>query len=293
MPAGVVRGRDRAAHRLHFRPARPACGGVALSAGHEPQAAGEVRLPRELSEPARLRVRAARHRGCRSALPRIATRAAATGPTSLAAADLVLSPAACYPLYPLGREPRPRARRRTASSMSPRTASAASLRAHSTGCSRSACASSCASARPEEIAAFREGWMTRAQGLAEELALPHTLDVASDPFFGRVGQIMAVSQLQQSLKFELLIPYLRGREAHRVHELQLSPRRISARCGDCYDATRRARAHRLRRLWHGPPGGGAVRQSRHRSGALAGLGAPRARAMSATVIRCGALCDRM
>jgi len=34
--------------------------------------------------------------------------------------------------------------------------------------------------------------------------------VANDPFFGRVGQIMAVSQRQQALKFELLIPYYAG-----------------------------------------------------------------------------------
>ena len=49
--------------------------------------------------------------------------------------------------------------------------------------------------------------MKRAPLLADELGLPHSMDVANDPFFGRVGQIMAVSQRQQSLKFELLIPY--------------------------------------------------------------------------------------
>jgi seryl-tRNA synthetase len=32
------------------------------------------------------------------------------------------------------------------------------------------------------------------------------VDYASDPFFGRVGQMKAVSQKQQSLKFELLVP---------------------------------------------------------------------------------------
>ena len=63
---------------------------------------------------------------------------------------------------------------------------------------------------PEEITAFREAWMARARQLADKLALPYTVDVANDPFFGRVGQIMAVSQLQQSLKFELLIPYYAG-----------------------------------------------------------------------------------
>jgi hypothetical protein len=57
---------------------------------------------------------------------------------------------------------------------------------------------------------FRQQWMARAEKLAAELALPCTLDVANDPFFGRVGQMMAVSQRQNSLKFELLIPYYPG-----------------------------------------------------------------------------------
>jgi seryl-tRNA synthetase len=64
--------------------------------------------------------------------------------------------------------------------------------------------------RPEQITEFRERWMGRARQLAEELALPYAIDVANDPFFGRVGQIMAVSQIQQALKFELLIPYYDG-----------------------------------------------------------------------------------
>ena len=41
----------------------------------------------------------------------------------------------------------------------------------------------------------------------DELALPARIDLANDPFFGRVGQIVAVSQRQQALKFELLIPF--------------------------------------------------------------------------------------
>ena len=38
--------------------------------------------------------------------------------------------------------------------------------------------------------------------------LGYTVEVANDPFFGRGGQLMAVSQRQQSLKFELLIPVI-------------------------------------------------------------------------------------
>ena len=39
-----------------------------------------------------------------------------------------------------------------------------------------------------------------------ELRSPTSDRKASDPFFGRGGKLMAVSQVEQSLKFELLIP---------------------------------------------------------------------------------------
>ena len=60
---------------------------------------------------------------------------------------------------------------------------------------------------PEEIVEYRERWLARAPVIAADLSLPHRIEVANDPFFGRVGQMMAVSQRQQALKFELLIPY--------------------------------------------------------------------------------------
>jgi seryl-tRNA synthetase len=53
---------------------------------------------------------------------------------------------------------------------------------------------------------FRERWKIRAIELANQLALPHQTTAASDPFFGRAGKMMAVSQIEQELKFELLIP---------------------------------------------------------------------------------------
>ena len=64
---------------------------------------------------------------------------------------------------------------------------------------------------PDDVSAFRERWMERAQGIARDLGLTFRVDYASDPFFGRVGQMKAVSQKQQSLKFELLVP-LRSEE---------------------------------------------------------------------------------
>jgi seryl-tRNA synthetase len=129
--------------------------------------------------------------------------------SSLAASDLVLSPAACYPLYPLvasrGRIPVGGLVFDVAADCFRREPSRSLDRLQSFRMREFVRIGS-----PAEITAFRDAWMARAQQLAAELALPATLDAANDPFFGRVGQIMAVSQLQQSLKFELLIPYHAG-----------------------------------------------------------------------------------
>ncbi len=129
--------------------------------------------------------------------------------SSLGAADLVLTPAACYPLYPLvaarGVLPEGGVSVDVAADCFRREPSRSLDRLQSFRMREFVRIGS-----PADITAFREGWMTRARELAAELALPHTMDIANDPFFGRVGQVMAVSQLQQSLKFELLIPYYAG-----------------------------------------------------------------------------------
>jgi seryl-tRNA synthetase len=57
-----------------------------------------------------------------------------------------------------------------------------------------------------EVTEFRNRWMNHARALADELGLACSVKPASDPFFGRTGQLLAVSQLQQALKFELLVP---------------------------------------------------------------------------------------
>jgi seryl-tRNA synthetase len=128
---------------------------------------------------------------------------------SLAPADLVLSPAACYPVYPLaaerGRLPPDGWIFDVAADCFRREPSRELDRLQSFKMREFVRIGS-----PEAILAFREEWMSRARQLAAELALPCTLEVASDPFFGRVGQMMAVSQMQQSLKFELLIRYYEG-----------------------------------------------------------------------------------
>lgn len=129
--------------------------------------------------------------------------------TSLAAADLVLTPAACYPLYPLvaarGGVPAGGLIFDVAADCFRREPSRALDRLQSFRMREYVRIGS-----PEEITSFRDAWMERARELAAELSLPCALEVANDPFFGRVGQVMAVSQIQQSLKFELLIPYYAG-----------------------------------------------------------------------------------
>ena len=64
----------------------------------------------------------------------------------------------------------------------------------------------CLHRHARQIDAFRRRWMKLAEGFAGRLGLSWRIDYASDPFFGRVGQLMAVSQVEQALKFELLIP---------------------------------------------------------------------------------------
>jgi seryl-tRNA synthetase len=128
---------------------------------------------------------------------------------ALTPSDLVLSPAACYPVYPLAaaRGPVPAGGLLfdVAADCFRHEPSRALNRLQSFRMREFV-----RIATPEEITTFGEYWMARAPQLAAELALPCKLDVASDPFFGRVGQIMAVSQRQQALKFELLIPYHEG-----------------------------------------------------------------------------------
>jgi seryl-tRNA synthetase len=61
-------------------------------------------------------------------------------------------------------------------------------------------------ADPETVIAWREKWLARAQSFAAALGLDARSDVASDPFFGRGGKLLAVSQRELRLKLEILTP---------------------------------------------------------------------------------------
>ena len=125
--------------------------------------------------------------------------------TSLDAADLVLAPAACYPVYPLAAERGPVPAGGllfdVACDCFRREPSRDIDRFQSFRMREYVCIGT-----PDEIQDFREQWIERAKGIADRLTLPYTVDLASDPFFGRGGQLVAISQIQQALKFELLVP---------------------------------------------------------------------------------------
>ncbi len=125
----------------------------------------------------------------------------------LSAGDLVLTPAACYPLYPI-------------------LAARGGLSEGGVTCD---VACECFRREPstamdrfqsfrmrefvrigaaQDIVQFRQDWIARARALADDLGLPHKIDLASDPFFGRTGVLMANSQIEQALKFELLVPVI-------------------------------------------------------------------------------------
>jgi seryl-tRNA synthetase len=123
----------------------------------------------------------------------------------LAAADLVLSPAACYPVYPLvasrGHVPAGGLIFDVACDCFRREPSKLLDRLQSFRMREYVCVGS-----PAQVQDFRARWMKRAEGFAGQLGLPYRIDQASDPFFGRGGKLMAMSQVEQALKFELLVP---------------------------------------------------------------------------------------
>ncbi len=124
---------------------------------------------------------------------------------ALSAADLVLTPAACYPIYPLvasrGEVPTAGLLFDVAGDCFRREPSRDLDRLQSFRMREYVCVGTA-----KQIEDFRSRWMARARELAAELDLPYHLEQASDAFFGRGGKLMAMSQIEQALKFELLVP---------------------------------------------------------------------------------------
>ena len=118
-------------------------------------------------------------------------------------ADVVLRPAACHPLYPLctGRLEEGGRRYevhgwcfRHEPSRDP--ARMQSFRMHEF----------VFIGEPQGTVEHRDLWLERGTELLEGLGLPVDIVVANDPFFGRVGKILAVGQRDEALKLEWVTP---------------------------------------------------------------------------------------
>lgn len=121
------------------------------------------------------------------------------------ATDIVLTPAACYPLYPTiakrGNLPEKGGLYDLQSYCFRHEPSNDPARQQLFRMREYVCMGS-----QEHVTDFRQTWMDRGQQIMAEVGLPVEIDVANDPFFGRAGKMLANNQRDQNLKFELLIP---------------------------------------------------------------------------------------
>jgi seryl-tRNA synthetase len=58
----------------------------------------------------------------------------------------------------------------------------------------------------EQVSVWRDVWLRRGMTLLTELGLDARAELASDPFFGRGGRMLATNQKEQRLKYEILVP---------------------------------------------------------------------------------------
>jgi len=119
-------------------------------------------------------------------------------------AEVVLRPAACHPVYPLCTAgPLPEEGRRFEvhgwcfrHEPSPDPARMMAFRMHEfvyVG-------------DPAGADAHRDVWLERGTAMLESLGLAVEVVVANDPFFGRVGKMMAANQREEALKLEFVTP---------------------------------------------------------------------------------------
>lgn len=119
--------------------------------------------------------------------------------------DLVLTPAACYPVYP------------AIAAREPLGAGGITVDAGGSYVFRHEPSGDPARLQmfhqreivrigePETVAAWRDAWRDRSVQLLRAAGLDARFDVANDPFFGRSGRLLARSQRAQALKFEVLV----------------------------------------------------------------------------------------
>ena len=122
-----------------------------------------------------------------------------------AVTEIVLTPAACYPLYPVA----------AARGRLPAEGLLFDLQSYCFRCEPSLEPTRMQMFRireyvrmgtPEQVLAFREIWLERGTTMMRGLGLPLAIAPANDPFFGRAGRMLASNQRSQELKFELNVP---------------------------------------------------------------------------------------
>lgn len=121
----------------------------------------------------------------------------------LTGAEVVLKPAACYPVYPTMTGVLPPGGRIIdvlsycfRHEPSPDPARMMMFRMHE----------HIRFAAPDEVKVWRDLWFARSQRVLSAIGLPARAEVANDPFFGRTGKVLAQNQRDAELKFELLVP---------------------------------------------------------------------------------------
>lgn len=123
----------------------------------------------------------------------------------LAMTHVCLNPAACYPIYPTFTGTVPEGGRlvtmfawvfRHEPSIEPTRMQAFRIREY-VRCGT-----------PDQVVAWRNMWLARGVELLQSLGLAARSDVAADPFFGKGGKMLATSQVEQQLKFEVLVPVI-------------------------------------------------------------------------------------
>lgn len=119
--------------------------------------------------------------------------------------DLVLNPAACYPVYPTFTGTVPPAGRlvtmlhwvfRHEPSDEPTRMQSFRVREFVRVGTK------------DQVVEWRDMWLGRGLELLTSLGLQAKAEIAADPFFGRGGKLMAENQMKQALKFEIVVPVI-------------------------------------------------------------------------------------
>lgn len=121
----------------------------------------------------------------------------------LSPTEVMLAPAACYPLYP------------TATGTLPEGGRLVDLQSYVFRHEPSDDPARMQTFRmrefvrigtPEQALAHRDYWLERAQVILKSIGLNVEPVLANDPFFGRGGRVMKATQREQNLKYELVVP---------------------------------------------------------------------------------------